>query len=476
MFGCSLKNQLLKEGEGPAAIPRIVVECCDYIRKQGLDESGIFRLSGRASRINELRMQYNMAQVFDINAEKEVHAVTGLLKRYLRELPEPLLTQEKFETVLAASTVYSQNQEEGLVVLQQLVRDIPIANSHLLKYLCVFLAEVAAKSDINKMTEKNLAVVFAPSLMQPPEDSTGGVLLSSAADIEFVTKMLIENYVHACAKIPEPDTDDWQPFRAKERANSLSAGSAMADEYDLDPEDDNDELNPMRDSAVQVFQALGGAARGGIVDSIPGSAAQGGRPHAVGSPTSLVTPGRQRPSASAGSPMQRTPGSRPDKPNRPARPSLPDSSIEATLGAMTTLPSAANSQAARSGRLVPGPLDSEPQVVQLQKALERERHLRLGVTAQLEALRNENMGLEQKNALLEQKLVAAYNSQALNRSFSHDSVGSLVQTPPRSSVDGTGSPKKRSSNPFSPGGSNPVPPPREKGRKSSKVPGKGPEF
>lgn len=58
--------------------------------------------------------------------------------------------------MLAAAKVYTENEEEGMVVLRQIIRDVDFANGVLLKYLCEFLTEVAANHTINKMTYKNL--------------------------------------------------------------------------------------------------------------------------------------------------------------------------------------------------------------------------------------------------------------------------------------------------------------------------------
>lgn len=69
VFGCDLEEQVLKEGEAPDAIPAIVRKCTDFLSstdEQGflrLKESGIFRLPGRSTRINELQLQFDMGRL-----------------------------------------------------------------------------------------------------------------------------------------------------------------------------------------------------------------------------------------------------------------------------------------------------------------------------------------------------------------------------------------------------------------------------
>ena len=109
MFGHDLASQLLKEGRGPDTIPRIVVDCVAHLRAHGaMDEPGIFRLAARSSDIAELRKRYNMAEWPELGADDDMHTVANTMKRYLRELPDPLLTADRFESVLAAVSVHTQ--------------------------------------------------------------------------------------------------------------------------------------------------------------------------------------------------------------------------------------------------------------------------------------------------------------------------------------------------------------------------------
>ena len=65
----------------------------------GLACEGIYRISGVKSKVTALKDQYN--QHMDVYLhEHEPNTVASLLKLYLRELPEPVLTKElmpKFE-------------------------------------------------------------------------------------------------------------------------------------------------------------------------------------------------------------------------------------------------------------------------------------------------------------------------------------------------------------------------------------------
>lgn len=60
---------------------------------QGMTKTeGLFRISGSLALINEMKATINNGKVLEIPANSDPHAIAGLLKLYIRELPEPLFT------------------------------------------------------------------------------------------------------------------------------------------------------------------------------------------------------------------------------------------------------------------------------------------------------------------------------------------------------------------------------------------------
>lgn len=95
----------------------------------------------------------------------DMHAVSGLLKLYLRELPEPLLTTElhrDFIKIMDLSQRHMKVEE-----ITRLVGLLPLPNFTLLKALSGHLNRVVYASDINKMTVRNISIVFSPTLNVP---------------------------------------------------------------------------------------------------------------------------------------------------------------------------------------------------------------------------------------------------------------------------------------------------------------------
>ncbi|KAI8338657.1 hypothetical protein BC941DRAFT_423497 [Chlamydoabsidia padenii] len=149
-------------------IPVVVYRCIDFLEKrQAVYEEGIYRLSGSTVKIKALRREFEEKGDFDLLASEEhqhcdVHAVSGLLKLWLRELPSNILT----ENVLKKVTLI-KDQDDCLSELVRLVTTLPLVNYNLLRALSAHLLNVVRHSGINKMTLRNMGIVFSPTLGIP---------------------------------------------------------------------------------------------------------------------------------------------------------------------------------------------------------------------------------------------------------------------------------------------------------------------
>jgi RalA-binding protein 1 len=109
------------------------------------------------------------------------HAVAGLLKSFLRELPASILTRDlhlRFLAVIGTnldSYYYPVIQacsdfvdpQERIHELSQLIGALPLANYSLLRALTAHLILVVQNSGVNKMTMRNVGIVFSPTLGIP---------------------------------------------------------------------------------------------------------------------------------------------------------------------------------------------------------------------------------------------------------------------------------------------------------------------
>eukprot|EP01121_Diplochlamys_sp_Union-15-3_P020016 TRINITY_DN7679_c0_g1_i2.p1 TRINITY_DN7679_c0_g1~~TRINITY_DN7679_c0_g1_i2.p1 ORF type:complete len:163 (-),score=10.24 TRINITY_DN7679_c0_g1_i2:164-652(-) len=134
--------------------------------------------------IREVKKQFDKGIIIDFDASKEqcdVHVVSALLKQYLRELPEPLITYVYYDDFI---TAWKTKDKE---VIKSLVEKLPVCQRKCLKLLLGFLHLVHKSSKINMMDAQNLAIIFSPSLLRTRKGDVDTVIQvdSFAFDITF---------------------------------------------------------------------------------------------------------------------------------------------------------------------------------------------------------------------------------------------------------------------------------------------------
>jgi hypothetical protein len=147
---------------------------------------GIFRLSGSEKRIKELKTIFDSPDRYGKGLVWEgytVHDAANVLRRYLNDLPEPVVPldlYEKFRDPLRGATKQAVGDTEGpqfvenfderaaISKYQRLITELPPLNKQLLLYILDLLAVFAAKSDENRMNSQNLAAIFQPGMLSHP--------------------------------------------------------------------------------------------------------------------------------------------------------------------------------------------------------------------------------------------------------------------------------------------------------------------
>ncbi|XP_044579356.1 rho GTPase-activating protein 100F isoform X2 [Cotesia glomerata] len=155
-------------------IPIIVWRCVEEVERRGLDIIGLYRLCGSATKKRILREAFERnARSVDLSPDNvpDINVITGVLKDYLRELPEPLFTKCLYQMMVDALAVCLPDDPQGNAKLMFSILDcLPKVNKCTLIYLLDHLALVL--SQCNKMSPASLAVCFGPVLMLHSDDST----------------------------------------------------------------------------------------------------------------------------------------------------------------------------------------------------------------------------------------------------------------------------------------------------------------
>ncbi|XP_010009791.1 PREDICTED: rho GTPase-activating protein 18, partial [Nestor notabilis] len=145
-------------------IPLIFQKLIAQIEEATLETEGLLRIPGVATRIKSLCQELE-AKFYEgtFNWENvKQHDAASLLKLFIRELPQPLLTVEYLKAFQDVQKLPTKKQQ--LQALNLLVLLLPEANRDTLKVLLEFLQRVIDHRAKNKMTLKNVAMVMAPNL------------------------------------------------------------------------------------------------------------------------------------------------------------------------------------------------------------------------------------------------------------------------------------------------------------------------
>ena len=171
VFGLSLAEavEVCPPQNVDVLLPAVVYRCIEYLRaKKASNEEGLFRLSGSNLVIRTLKERFNTEGDVDLLAEEEyydVHAVASLFKTYLRELPSTILTRDLHIEFLRVLEL--DDRQQKILAFNSLVHQLPRVNFSLLRTLSQYLLEVVQNSDRNKMSVKNVGIVFSPTLNIP---------------------------------------------------------------------------------------------------------------------------------------------------------------------------------------------------------------------------------------------------------------------------------------------------------------------
>ncbi|XP_051795701.1 rho GTPase-activating protein 27 isoform X3 [Acanthochromis polyacanthus] len=168
VFGCHLATLCQQER---TTVPRFVEKCVRAVEKRGLDIDGLYRVSGNLAVIQKLRYKADHEELdLEDGQWEDVHVITGALKLFFRELPEPLFPYSHFNKFISAIRIPDYNTK--LSCIYELVRSLPPPNHDTMKLLFGHLHRVIQYGDDNRMTVQNVAIVFGPTLLRPEMESS----------------------------------------------------------------------------------------------------------------------------------------------------------------------------------------------------------------------------------------------------------------------------------------------------------------
>lgn len=180
--GNALQDQQLCKND----VPIIVNSCIAFVTQYGLGCKYIYQKDGDPLHISELLESFKKdARSVKLRAGKhQLEDVTGVLKSFLSDIDDALLTKELYPYWVSA--LDTQDEKERTSKYRAFIRSLPGVNRATLAALIEHLYRVQKCSEINHMNAHNLAMVFSSCLFQTKGQTSEEV---------NVIEDLINNYV-----------------------------------------------------------------------------------------------------------------------------------------------------------------------------------------------------------------------------------------------------------------------------------------
>ncbi|KAL6071837.1 Type II inositol 1,4,5-trisphosphate 5-phosphatase [Balamuthia mandrillaris] len=161
-FGVPLNDLWQRDG----GVPPLIKAAIDHLHNvNAIKTEGVFRISGNIRTLEWLKARADSGEHVDFNTVDDVNCVTGFIKRWLRELPEPIMTFALYNSFLELGR---RPQLESSIFIQEtkrLISQLPHCNYAILELVLKLCMDTLAHSQQNKMTAAALATVLGPNLL-----------------------------------------------------------------------------------------------------------------------------------------------------------------------------------------------------------------------------------------------------------------------------------------------------------------------
>ncbi|XP_077278890.1 rhoGAP_ARAP and RA_ARAPs domain-containing protein RhoGAP15B [Temnothorax americanus] len=152
-------------------VPVILDKCVNFIYAHGMMTEGIYRRSGSSSAVVKLLEAFRRdAWTTQITRNLYTeHDVATVLRRFLRDLPDPLFPSNIHDRLCLASE--STSEENRVATYRKLLSTLSPITSATLRRILAHLHGLSQQSARNLMTVENLSAIWGPTLMHAGENS-----------------------------------------------------------------------------------------------------------------------------------------------------------------------------------------------------------------------------------------------------------------------------------------------------------------
>ena len=215
VFGVPLDTLLQSQaaesthGSGPGAlkVPAILDDSVSAMRQMDMSVEGVFRKNGNIKRLKNMAEQIDANQSLDLSRENPVQ-IAALLKKFLREMPDPLLTFRLHKLFVTSQKI---DEDKRTQVLHLTCCLLPKAHRDTMEVLFAFLKWVSSFAHIDeesgsKMDSHNLATVMAPNILYTNAKSP--TVDDSFLAIEAINQLIKSNEIFSQVWSYCIDTDE----------------------------------------------------------------------------------------------------------------------------------------------------------------------------------------------------------------------------------------------------------------------------
>ncbi|GAM21471.1 hypothetical protein SAMD00019534_046460 [Acytostelium subglobosum LB1] len=210
IFGADLEELMdQQKADNPQLeVPLILVDFVQTLLKlNAFETENIFRMS--PSHAQTLVEKQKLDEGGSLDHLTDVHMVASLLKQWLKDLPNPLISFGIYDEIITTPHNSTSIIENG----------IPLLNQRVLKYLIDFLAEFLEPefAESSKMDVQSLAVVLTPTLIRTNIDLDPQEALENSKKEVVVVKCLIMDALNK-----KKEKELMQAEKARSRSSSVN--------------------------------------------------------------------------------------------------------------------------------------------------------------------------------------------------------------------------------------------------------------
>ncbi|CAI2349344.1 unnamed protein product [Caenorhabditis sp. 36 PRJEB53466] len=184
-------------------IPSSVVHCVVALEARGLTTEGIYRVPGSTKTVSALLEELRSAKSVPNVALHDVEVIADTLKRFLRELRDPLIPRSSRQELISAAKTYWTDPDNGRLALNRVICELPQANRDTLAYLFIHWRKVISRAEFNNMNIDNMARILSVAVMGPMKS----VLQSSQTEARY-----LQDCERTLKALFEFDDGYWQRF------------------------------------------------------------------------------------------------------------------------------------------------------------------------------------------------------------------------------------------------------------------------